>query len=78
MKYDRLVSQPESECRRLFDFLGIQFNSAFVDFVHSTSKRNTPIEGLNTDIARLCDNMLARLDAERERQRCAEAKSVAA
>lgn len=74
MNYDRLVSQPESECRRLFEFLGIQFNPAFVDFVHSTSKRNTPIEGLNPDISRLCDAMLARLDAELERQRSDELK----
>jgi Sulfotransferase domain len=76
INYDRLVSQPEVECRRLFEFIGIVFDPAFVEFVHSTSKRNTPVEGINPEIVRLCNEMLARFDAVLERQRSDDTKTA--
>lgn len=37
VRYERLVSEPESECRRLLDYLGLEFEPAVLDFANNTT-----------------------------------------
>ena len=61
-KYEDLVLKPTAAFNRLFSFLGLDFSPIYVEEVHSGSVKKKDVKGINSDIAHLCENMMARLD----------------
>ena len=62
VRYEDLVTDPVPSFARVFDFLGLGFDPAFVTEATPRSVRETPLTDLSDDIRALCDSMEARLD----------------
>lgn len=67
-KYEDAVTDPERYIRRLFDFIGGAFSSGYVAKVSSASIDKCAPPALDAEIARLCGELLDRIDASYHRQ----------
>jgi hypothetical protein len=61
--YERLVQNPETECRAMFDFLGIPFTHDITRGVFSTSIRHRPLSEIEKPVAELCEGLARRFEA---------------
>ncbi len=63
LSYEALVSEPDVHGRRVFDFIGVRFNPAYVEDVYASSVCRYESPVLRPEIAVLCAEMMRRLDA---------------
>ena len=63
IRYEQLVSRPQQEFERVFDFLGLAYRRRVSAKVHARSVRKNPPPSIDADIASLCDQMLGRFEA---------------
>lgn len=63
VRYERLVTQPEQEFRRLFTFLGLRYAPRISRhvFAHSIGRRETP--AIAPEVRAVCEDLLARFAA---------------
>lgn len=62
-KYEDLVTTPQEKFKELFEFVGTDFNDAFVSDIHASSvNKKSPVD-LDPEIGQLCDTLMTRLDA---------------
>jgi hypothetical protein len=64
VRYEDLVTRPETESERVYVHAGCEFQPEFAAGVFSSSVGRTPNPALEPEIRSLCDAMTARLDAE--------------
>ena len=63
VKYEELVLSPEIEFQRLFEFLGCRFDQRYLSGVYASSVRRQEFPNIPAEIERLCEDLMARLDA---------------
>ncbi|UCE86300.1 MAG: sulfotransferase [Deltaproteobacteria bacterium] len=63
VRYEDLVTNPESEIERVYAHAGCRFEPAFAAGVFASSVGRTPSPPLEAEIRSLCDAMTSRLDA---------------
>jgi len=68
LRYETLVSQPESTMRALYDWTGMQWSSPSMRFVHARSMRKPDLPKLDPEVESMCASLLQRLDAVHARQ----------
>lgn len=68
LRYETLVSQPESTMRALYDWTGLQWSSPSMRFVHARSMRRPDLPKLDPEVESMCASLLQRLDAVHGRQ----------
>jgi hypothetical protein len=61
IQYETLVSHPQTEGERIFDFLGLSFEDCFTKQLIDSSVGKTPFPNVNPEIARLCEDLYQRL-----------------
>ncbi|MEO8391824.1 MAG: sulfotransferase [Chloroflexota bacterium] len=59
--YETLVSNPKVEGQRVFDFLGLPFETRYTRQLVDSSVGKTPFPDVNPEIARLCEELYQRL-----------------
>lgn len=73
VKYENIVSNPKTDVRRLFDFLGVTYYDKVVQGIHAKSIKKNRAENIDPEIEAMCDAMLERLlacmEAHDERMR---------
>ena len=62
VRYEDLVTQPEEQCRRVFDFVGLRFHPRIVRRVHAVSIGRRPAPPLDPQVAALCESLWKRFD----------------
>ena len=67
VRYEDLVTDPTRYFERVFRFLGVSFDPAFVTDTTPSSARGQPLDHVHPDITSLCDTMQHRLDGAYER-----------
>jgi hypothetical protein len=67
-KYEDTITDPERYVRRLFEFVGGAFSSSYVAKVSSASINKCKPPALDPEIAKLCGDLLERIDASYQRQ----------
>ena len=72
IRYEDLVSGREEPFQRLFDFLGIRFESRFLEHVFRSSIGKHAFTDIDPRIASLCRELESRMDAAYERQRAGQ------
>ena len=60
VRYEDLVTRPMEECKKVFDFMGLQFHSRIVRQVHAVSIGRRPPPELDAQVAALCESLLER------------------
>jgi hypothetical protein len=65
-RYRDLVVDPDSNLRRVFDFVGCGFRSQWADDVFSSSVQKQSPPPLSSPVVELCDSLLADLDTTLE------------
>jgi hypothetical protein len=68
LRYETLVSQPESTMRALYDWIGMQWSSPSMRFVHARSMRKPDLPKVDPEVESMCASLLHRLDAVHARQ----------
>ena len=68
LRYETLVTQPESTMRTLCDWTGMGWSKLSMRFVHARSIRKSNLPRLDPQVASLCEELLGRLDAEHRAQ----------
>jgi hypothetical protein len=68
LRYETLVAQPESTMRALCDWTGMGWSQMSMRFVHARSMKKANLPGLDPQVDSLCQEALARLDAEQGTQ----------
>jgi hypothetical protein len=64
LRYETLVAQPESTMRALCDWMGMGWSQTSMRFVHARSMKKANLPRLDAQVELLCQDTLARLDAE--------------
>ncbi len=68
LRYETLVAQPEQTMRALCDWTGMAWSPLSMRFVHARSVKKANLPRLDPQVESLCQDLLARLDAEQGRQ----------
>lgn len=63
LRYETLVAEPQPTMRRLFDWLGMPWSESSMRFVHARSMRKPNLPEADPQVAALCSELMARLDA---------------
>ncbi len=63
IKYESMVSHPEKDFRRIFDFLELRFKPSFIDKVSDHSVRKNELPPIRPDIQKLNENLLERFES---------------
>jgi glycosyltransferase involved in cell wall biosynthesis len=63
VRYEHLVTEPESRFPEVFSFVGAAFETRFIARVHGKSLRGESASEASPEIRALCDTLLERLDA---------------
>jgi len=63
VSYEALVQAPDQVCADVFEFLGIPFSPRITKGVFASSIRRQPVEGIEPQIAQLCDSLMSRFQA---------------
>lgn len=72
VKYEDLVTAPETGFSRLFAFVDCRFETAYLSGVYASSVRSHPLPPIPREINELCDDLMARMD------QCLNGQQVAA
>lgn len=64
LRYERLVTNPSKEFGDLFDFLGLTYTPEISRDVFATSIRRDPAPDISPAVRALCDDLMARFDAQ--------------
>ncbi|MCG3155484.1 MAG: hypothetical protein DKINENOH_02090 [bacterium] len=67
VKYEDLVSRPQEQFRRVFDFIGIPFQDKYVAEVYDSSIRKESFPPIPPEIEALCEDLYQRLVAHYNR-----------
>ena len=67
-RYETLVAQPEQTMRALCDWTGMGWSPMSMRFVHARSVKKANLPRLDPQVESLCQDLLARLDAEQAAQ----------
>lgn len=68
VNYERLVSNPHLQFKRIFDFIGARYIERFANSVFSTSINKSPFPEIDSEIQALCDEMYENLESVLEQQ----------
>ncbi len=63
VKYEDLVTRPKEFFPEIFQFLGVPFETAFVNHIFSSSVRKQPLPSYEPKVQALCESLLEKLDS---------------
>ena len=63
VKYENLVSNPEREFDRLFQFVEIEFDKKFVNTIFASSIKKKPSRKIDPEIKSICEELLQNLES---------------
>ena len=69
VQYESLVTEPQSEFARVFDFLGLDYSERVSSKVFGSSVRRRSPPEIDAPILELCNSLTARFETVAERQR---------
>jgi hypothetical protein len=67
VNYEDLVTAPAVELQRVFNFLGLQVVDKSFGHMNTASVGREPVASIDEEIRSLCDDLMGRLDASRNR-----------
>lgn len=68
LRYETLVAQPEPTLRALCEWTGMGWSQKSIRFVHARSMKKANLPRVDPQVESLCQDVLARLDAEQGAQ----------
>lgn len=63
VKYEHLVTEPEPNLKRIFEFIGFKARKTYADNIFSSSIGKNPAPVINAGIENICRGLMERLDS---------------